>query len=161
MIYDTIFSIMLCAAGYVFAAHSCLSERDAAKQCAAAILLGCIAYNWAWYSYSPHMLMGIRSTSYWSVVDANVAIYVIERGLRHWWGLPLYMLLVLQICLHVTRAFDFIAFYPYSVIIDTIGYLQILLFLYLGGPGVRDRFLNSRSDGRNGMGSHKAAQSKA
>lgn len=160
MLLDTIFSISLCAAGVVFAAHSLPSERKAAMQCSFAILVGCLAYNAAWFPPYPQLMLGVRSTAYFSIVSALVAIYCLEKSLGKWWDLPLLYLFILDLCCHIARAFNGVEYYHYSVAVDVIGYLQIFIFVCIGGNGVRNRFNRVRGNIRNVFNSHKAVSQR-
>lgn len=155
---DSLFSILLCAAGLFFAAHAPIEDRRAATICAALILVNCIFYNWTWFPYSPHLTLGLKSTAYWSLTDVIVTLVIAEKAIDRWWGLALFLLFCLQISCHVSRSFGVTAFYPYSLALDALGYLQILVFVMIGGKGVRDRLFNIGNHGRNGLDKSKAAQ---
>lgn len=148
---------MLWVAGYVFATHAPIHERGIAKRCALACLLGCIAYNWAWFPPYPHVLIGVRSTTYFAAISVVVGAYCSEKSVERWWGLPLFVLFIFDVCCHIIRAFKLLDFYTYSLLIDGIGYLQILIFISLGAKGVRNRIASAFDNVRNGMGSSKAA----
>ena len=150
---------MLCAAGVFFAAHSLPAERKAAVACALALLAACVAYNAAWWP-SPHTWLGIRYTTYFSFVSVLAASYSFERSINYWWGLPLLTLYSLDICCHIARTFNEIDYYPYSVAVDFIGYLQIAIFVSIGGDGVRNRLANIVSRLRNGFSTHQTARYK-
>ncbi len=155
MIFDIVFSITLCAAGVFFAAHTLPSERKPAVQCSVALLMACIAYNLAWTPIAPHMLLGIRSTYYFSIISVLAASYSFERSLYYEWGLMLFILYSLDICCHIVRAFNEIGFYPYSIFVDSIGYLQIAIFATIGGKGVRNRVANYINNVWYGSNSHQ------
>jgi len=158
MILDIVFSITLCAAGVFFAAHTIASERKPAVECAVALFLACIAYNLAWTPLAPHMLLGIRSTYYFSLISVLAASYSFERSLYYWWGLPLLCLYSLDICCHIIRSETGIDFYPVSLMVDSIAYMQIAIFVYIGGRGVRNRVANITDNIRHGARSHKTTQ---
>jgi hypothetical protein len=159
VLYDSLFSVMMWVAGLVFATHALPSERKEATHCALACLVGCIAYNLAWSPIAPHIIVGIKSTVYFSYISVITAAYCLERSLGKWWDVPLFLLFILDICCHITRAFGEVAFYPYSVAVDAIGYLQIAIFVSIGGDNVRDRFFSFTSNVWNGFSSCKAAPS--
>jgi hypothetical protein len=149
---------MLWVAGYVFATHAPITERRIVKRCSMAGLLGCIAYNAAWYPPYPQLILGVPSTTYFSFISVIVGGYCAEKAIDREWGLPLFTLFILDICCHIARAFNEIEFYPYSIMVDLVGYAQILIFIALGGKGVRDRLFNTSSLLRNGLGSGKTAR---
>lgn len=158
MLIETTISVMSWAAGVVFAAHSLPVERDAAMRCATACLIGCIAYNWAWYPPYPQLLVGIRSTTYFCFISVLIGCFCFEKSITHWWGLPLFSLFILDICCHIVRAFGAADFYPSAIAVNGLGYLQILIFVCIGGNGVRDRLTDFADSIWYGFGSHQSAQ---
>lgn len=157
LIVSTI-SVMLWVAGLVFAAHSASDDRQAAVPCATACLLGCIAYNWAWFPPYPQILLGIEPSLYFCYISVLIGSFCFERAIDRWWGLPLLYLFILDICCHILSAFGALDFSTIAVAINVIGCLQILIFVYIGGGGVRNRLFDTLSYVRHGANSHSTAQ---
>lgn len=145
------------AAAVIFAAHASPIERKVALRCSISCLLGCIAYNAAWFPPYPQIMLGVRSTFYFASISVVVGGYCFEKSLGRFWGFPLFLLFILDICCHISRSFDAVRFAAYSYTVDAIGYLQIAIFLYIGGNGVRNRIANFACNVSNGLGENKTA----
>jgi len=153
---DIIFGALLCAAGLVFAAHSALPVRLAATRCAIAIGFDFLLYVMAWHPRAPHMLMHISPYEWWSGWETICCLYLAEQAIEYWWGKILVACSILTICSYVLLANGW-QFEPISFLIDYTGYVQIIIFIWIGQDGFRNRIASIRNVWRCRLASRQTA----
>lgn len=156
MSLDIIFSFILVCGGVFFAAHAPLFRRKAILPVGIVWALVWVAYNLTWLSFSPHLLVGIQYTAYWSILDLLLGAYIAEKAIHYGWGLLLFILSSLQICCHITHAYGWWDFQFYSSILDYLFYIQAMVFILNGASGIGNRIFNITSFMRHGMDKNKA-----
>jgi len=141
MLADIAFNGMLCLAGVYFARYHSMDAFRAAF----ALMLGWLFYVSAWIpDNSPHFVIkrelgwDISSVELWSLCDCLVGLYILSLAWDKWWGLTLWASFTVQCCLHILRINEVFDFALYSSILDKIFLGQIVVFLFLGWPNVRN-----------------------